>query len=168
MDRTLFTPISNGKKESELRDSQGTMLVFLVIPECCQKFTLNTITATKFAKRQNSAEETWRPVFIKWFRWFQNSIQQIEMSSKELEIIKILNHRGCGMWRSLKKKDYFRQGYLPYGDKKAYKTDYLICSDQKNLDWPVEITFKGKVETTVRWGTNQVLVWWFHLEPVSF
>ena len=56
MDRTLFTPISNGKKESELRDSQGTMLVFLVIPECCQKFTLNTITATKFAKRQNSAE----------------------------------------------------------------------------------------------------------------
>ena len=56
MDKTLFTPISNDKKESELRDSQGTMLVFLVIPECCQKFTLNTITATKFAKRQNSAE----------------------------------------------------------------------------------------------------------------
>lgn len=34
----------------------------------------------------------------------------------------------------LKEKDYFRQGYLPYGDKKVYKTDHLICSDQKNLD----------------------------------
>ena len=49
MERTFFTPVSNGKKESERRDSQGTTLVFLIIPECCQKFTLNTITATKFA-----------------------------------------------------------------------------------------------------------------------
>lgn len=56
MERTLFTLASNRKKESELRDSQGTMLVSLVIPKCCQKFTLNPITATKFAKRQHSTD----------------------------------------------------------------------------------------------------------------
>lgn len=31
--------------------------------------------------------------------------------------------------------------------RKVYKTDYLICSDQKNLDWPVELRSR-KVETT--------------------
>ena len=56
MERTLFTPFANGEKDSELSGSQGTMPVFLVIPECCQKFALNPITATKSAKRQNSTE----------------------------------------------------------------------------------------------------------------
>ena len=47
-------------------------------------------------------------------------------------IFKAANRRDKEVFH--KRKDYFRQGYLPYGDKKVYKTDYLICSDQKNLD----------------------------------
>lgn len=47
-------------------------------------------------------------------------------------------------------------------------TDYLIDADQKIPDWPITITFLGKVKTTVRSGSKSGRVAWILVQVMPF
>ena len=42
----------NGEKDSGLKKGfMGTMLMFLIVPKCCQKFTLDPVAATRSVEK---------------------------------------------------------------------------------------------------------------------